>query len=517
MVLEKPEGMGNISQLKFNKVELWIQIHDVPIIGMNRRSAKWMAEQIGRVIEIPIESKDCWGKFIKVKVQIDITKPLKRWLRLKLDKSDVIVMVSLKYERLPEFCYFCGRIGHASKECSDEEAKLEAMKGVSTKYGSWMRSSVPDRQKMRTDQQNDGILKIQGRLEERREGKEVVMQKLGSGSIRCEENEGGQQNLSSELMNFQVKNLTDSVSDQKEATNFPTTNILAKFNGSGSSNSDGLMIEGPSEKEKSERKKLVEEGKEEFGPGSIKSNPNKDGLGPDFNMDGPNIGESKTEETSLAGQSQAEIANKKKSNTRNWKRLARANKTEIISCNQPNFFHNLQMSLVPRPAGNYDWLKLEHSGFGESSSVLGLEEVDCIGCSGGLMVLWKKELQVTVISYSVGHIDARIKMEDGFRWRFSGVYGNPSPNKRVNSWELLGRLSEVDRFRQAIDKCDLIELGSSGPRYTWNNKREGKFNIQERIDRFFANNLWRDRFEFVMVEHLGFNSSDHRPILLKFD
>ncbi|TXG48219.1 hypothetical protein EZV62_027513 [Acer yangbiense] len=264
--------MGNISQLKFNKVELWIQIHDVPIIGMNRRSAKWMAKQIGRVIEIQTESKDCWGKFMKVKVQIDITKPLKRWLRLKLDKSEVIVMVSLKYERLPEFCYFCGRIGHASKECSDEEAKLEAMKGVSTKYGSWMRASAPDRQKLKTDQQNDGMLKIQGRLKD----------------------------------------------------------------------SDGLMIAGPSEQKKAERNKLVEDGQEEFGPGLINSNPTKDGLVPKFNMDGPNIGESEIVETSVAGQSKAEKPDTKQFNTRNWKRSARANKTEIIACNQPNFFRNLQ-------------------------------------------------------------------------------------------------------------------------------------------------------------------------------
>jgi hypothetical protein len=62
--------MGSISQLRFNKVELWIQIHDVPISCMNRRTAKWMADQIGRVIEIPSESKDCWGKFMKVKVQL---------------------------------------------------------------------------------------------------------------------------------------------------------------------------------------------------------------------------------------------------------------------------------------------------------------------------------------------------------------------------------------------------------------------------------------------------------------
>ncbi|TXG58157.1 hypothetical protein EZV62_015986 [Acer yangbiense] len=179
--------MGNISHLRFNKVELWIQIHDMPIICMNRRTTKWMAEQIGKMIDIPIESKDCWGKFMKVKVQIDISKPLKRWLRLKLDKSNDIVMVSLKYERLPEFCYVCRIIGHASKECSDEEAKIEALKGVSTKFGSWMRASALDRQKMRID----GNSKIQSRLEERREGNEVGLQKLSSGSFRREENECG--------------------------------------------------------------------------------------------------------------------------------------------------------------------------------------------------------------------------------------------------------------------------------------------------------------------------------------
>ncbi|TXG70978.1 hypothetical protein EZV62_005913 [Acer yangbiense] len=67
--------------------------------------------------------------------------------------------------------------------------------------------------------------------------------------------------------------------------------------------------------------------------------------------------------------------------------------------------------------------------------------VDCRGCSGGLMHLWKKVLKVKVLSFSVSHIDARIIMEDGFMWRF----------------------------------------------------------------------------DFVMVEHLGFHSSDHRSILLRFD
>ena len=58
IVLVKPEGMRSIAHLRFDEVEMWIQIHDVPIICMNRRTAKWMAEQIGRVTEIPAELRD---------------------------------------------------------------------------------------------------------------------------------------------------------------------------------------------------------------------------------------------------------------------------------------------------------------------------------------------------------------------------------------------------------------------------------------------------------------------------
>ncbi|TXG49106.1 hypothetical protein EZV62_024981 [Acer yangbiense] len=119
IALEKPVGTGNISLLGFNKVELWVQIHDVPIMYMNRRMEKWMAEQIGEVIDIPSESKECWGRYMRVKVQIDIHKSLKRWLRLKLDKTENIVVVGLKYEILPEFCYDCGKIRHGIKECLD--------------------------------------------------------------------------------------------------------------------------------------------------------------------------------------------------------------------------------------------------------------------------------------------------------------------------------------------------------------------------------------------------------------
>ncbi|TXG53141.1 hypothetical protein EZV62_022310 [Acer yangbiense] len=156
IALEKLVGTGDISLLGFNRVELWVQIHEVPIMCMNRRMAKWMAEQIWEVIDILSESKECWGRYIRVKVRINILKPLKRWLRLKLDKTDNIVVVGLKYERLPEFCYACGKIGHGIKECLDTEARNEALTGKITKFGAWMRAAIPDRAKIRNQSYTNG-------------------------------------------------------------------------------------------------------------------------------------------------------------------------------------------------------------------------------------------------------------------------------------------------------------------------------------------------------------------------
>ncbi|KAK2638011.1 hypothetical protein Ddye_025806 [Dipteronia dyeriana] len=75
-------------------------------------------------------------------------------------------------------------------------------------------------------------------------------------------------------------------------------------------------------------------------------------------------------------------------------------------------------------------------------------------------------------------------------------------------------LSGMLQFRAALDFCELDDMGFMGPNFTWNNKRHDKANIQERLDRLLAKHNWKDKFENNRMEHLGFKSSDHRPILL---
>ncbi|KAL5752550.1 hypothetical protein ACOSQ2_023057 [Xanthoceras sorbifolium] len=105
--------------------------------------AKLLAERIGTVVEIPAEPKDCRGKFLWVRVGIDVTKPLKRGLKVKLE--DLLVAASIKYERLPEFYFACGLLGHELRDCDDETARREALEGSSTKFGSWLRTALLER------------------------------------------------------------------------------------------------------------------------------------------------------------------------------------------------------------------------------------------------------------------------------------------------------------------------------------------------------------------------------------
>ena len=60
----------------------------------------------------------------------------------------------------------------------------------------------------------------------------------------------------------------------------------------------------------------------------------------------------------------------------------------------------------------------------------------------------------------------------------------------------------------------MIDIGFSGPRFTWTNKREIQALIQERIDRFFVNPSWCLLYPEARVTHLTRSHSDHCPVLL---
>ena len=81
-----------------------------------------------------------------------------------------------------------------------------------------------------------------------------------------------------------------------------------------------------------------------------------------------------------------------------------------------------------------------------------------------------------------------------------------------------GRSVSINRsvmFKECLDKCNMVDMGFSGPRYMWTNRREINSLIQERIDIFFMNPSWCLLYPDVKLSHLTRCHSDHCPVLME--
>jgi hypothetical protein len=84
---------------------------------MSQRVGKTIGDYIGEYLEYD-EKNDTspWRKFMRIRVLIDIRKPLKRNKKIKKEGAES-KLVNFKYERLGTFCYICGMLGHSETRC----------------------------------------------------------------------------------------------------------------------------------------------------------------------------------------------------------------------------------------------------------------------------------------------------------------------------------------------------------------------------------------------------------------
>jgi hypothetical protein len=74
-------------------------------------------------------------------------------------------------------------------------------------------------------------------------------------------------------------------------------------------------------------------------------------------------------------------------------------------------------------------------------------------------------------------------------------------------------LRRINDFYDFVKQCGFIDLGYSGPAYTWTNKRFNTAPTFERLDCCLANAEWCMAYPRTTVYHLPMLCSDHAPIL----
>ncbi|KAK2654863.1 hypothetical protein Ddye_014719 [Dipteronia dyeriana] len=97
---------------------------------------------VGGVMDVDVGlSGECSGKYLRVRIRVDVNKPIRRCLRVDVMGDGVKTVMIPRYERLPNHCFRCGRLGHATRERLEPQI-MDADGGEVLPYGVWLKATA---------------------------------------------------------------------------------------------------------------------------------------------------------------------------------------------------------------------------------------------------------------------------------------------------------------------------------------------------------------------------------------
>jgi len=112
-----------LEEMYFNHVPIWVRVSNLPLGMLDEETGAILGDKIGMFREVDVGDDGlAVGKVLRIKVVIDICKPLMRGIMVKVGSEEKDKWCPFAYEFLPDFCYTCGCIGLVDKQC---EIRLE--------------------------------------------------------------------------------------------------------------------------------------------------------------------------------------------------------------------------------------------------------------------------------------------------------------------------------------------------------------------------------------------------------
>lgn len=140
LVLEVPEENQRTVDLEFKKVDFWLRIINLPIGYQNEMVARRIGNNIWNLLEMNNgENSVTCGNSIRIRARLDISRLLRRGFMLKTDGIKEAYWITIRYGRILDFCFQCGKIGHVAKECMENKSSQEVNNKNKFEFGSWMK------------------------------------------------------------------------------------------------------------------------------------------------------------------------------------------------------------------------------------------------------------------------------------------------------------------------------------------------------------------------------------------
>ncbi|KAF8408521.1 hypothetical protein HHK36_007677 [Tetracentron sinense] len=123
--------------IPLSSLQIWVQLDGLAPALDTSEIGTQLCNSLGQVLSVDGSESGLpkWGKFLCVQVCMEVFKPLMagKFIRsLSLGQRTV----QFRYERLPRFCFGCGRLGHTLSNCSDHQEP-------GTRFGAWLWAESP--------------------------------------------------------------------------------------------------------------------------------------------------------------------------------------------------------------------------------------------------------------------------------------------------------------------------------------------------------------------------------------
>lgn len=104
IILKKVTACEDLASIPMTKTDIWVQVHQLPFSFMDTSDDVLVGSQIGRMVKYDDENNyGLWRKYMWVRVEISMEKPLKQDLVIEREEGDAIKLISNIQDSLPAY------------------------------------------------------------------------------------------------------------------------------------------------------------------------------------------------------------------------------------------------------------------------------------------------------------------------------------------------------------------------------------------------------------------------------
>ncbi|KAK4428895.1 hypothetical protein Salat_1189400 [Sesamum alatum] len=127
--------------MDLNSCDFSVWIHGLPFPQISPALGRIIGSKLGSVKHVFTgEGSSSVQSIMRIRVSLDVRRPILRHTIIRSSEGKETV-VTFTYERLGNFCYLCGIIGHVDSICDLRYADDFVDPGTNMPYGPWLRAS----------------------------------------------------------------------------------------------------------------------------------------------------------------------------------------------------------------------------------------------------------------------------------------------------------------------------------------------------------------------------------------